>query len=103
MALNLFVDLQRRQLADEVAAAARRQFTVYRTDTLRSVKPFNYLGRIIAHDDCNTPAIQRNLKRACQVWRRIFKIIAKEEVAAKVAGIFYQVAVATVLLYGSET
>ena len=36
-------------------------------DTLRSVKIFKYLGRNIARDDCDTPAIRHNLKRAHQV------------------------------------
>ena len=37
------------------------------------------------------------------MWGRISKIIAKEEVAPRVAGMFYQAVVAAVLLYGSET
>ena len=83
--------------------AVERKFTAYQKDTLRSVDVFKYLGRNIARDDCDTPAIRRNLKRARQVWGRISKVIARKEVQPKVAGMFYQAAVADVLLYGSET
>ena len=86
-----------------MSAAAERKFTAYQKDTLRLVEIFKYLGRNIARDDCDMPAIRRNLKRARQVWGRISKIIAKEEVQPKVAGMFYQAVVAAVLLYGSET
>ena len=41
--------------------------------------------------------------RARQIWGRISIVIAKEEVQPRVAGMFYQVVVVTVLLYGSET
>ena len=42
-----------------MSAAAERKFTAYQKDTLRSVEIFNYLGRNIAQDNCNTPAINR--------------------------------------------
>ena len=38
---------------------------------LRRVDRFKYLGRVLSYDDCDTPAIQRNLKRAWAVWERI--------------------------------
>ena len=82
--------------------AAKRKFTTYKKDTLRLVEIFKYLGRNIARDDCDTPAIRRNLKCAHQIRMRISKIIAKEEFQPKVAGMFYQAA-AVVLLYGSKT
>ena len=73
-----------------------------RKDTLRSVETSKHLGRVIARDDWDTPAIRRDLKRARQVLGRISKVIAKEEVQPWVAGMFYQAVVAAVLLYGSE-
>ena len=100
---KLVAQRRRGRLAAEVSAAAERKFTAYQKDTLRSVEEFKYLGRIIARDDCDTPAIRRNLKRARQVWGRISKVITKEEVPPRVAGMFYQAVVAAVLLYGSET
>ena len=58
---------------------------------------------VLSYDDCDTPAIRRNLKRARAVWGRISFIIAKECVPPPVAGMFYQAVVAAVLLCGSET
>ena len=55
---------RRREVAEEVAAAARRRFTAYQRDELRAVDTFKYLGRVITRDDCDTPAMRRNLKRA---------------------------------------
>ena len=94
---------QRQRLAEEVEAAEQRKFTVYHNDTLRLVEVFKYLGRVIARGNCNTPAIRRKIKRARQVWRRISKVITKEEVPPKVAGMVYQAVVVAILLYGSET
>ena len=65
--------------------AAQRKLAAYRKDTLRSVETFKYLGRTIARDDCDTSAIRSNLKRARQIWERISKVIAKEEVQPRVA------------------
>ena len=94
---------RRQRLAEEVGAAEQRKFTAYRNNTLHLVEVFKYLGRVIARGNCNTPAIRRKIKRARQVWRRISKVIAKEKVRLKLAGMFYQAVVVVVLLYGSET
>ena len=66
------------------------------------LKVFKYLGYIIACDNCNTPAIKHNLKRARKVWDRISNVITKKQVAPKIVGIFYQAVVAAVLLYSSK-
>ena len=70
---------------------------------LRRVDRFKYLGRVLSYDDSDTPAIRHNLKRARAAWGRLSAILAKEEVPPPVAGMFYQVVVAAVLLYGSES
>ena len=67
-------------------ATARRTFTAYKKDELRLVETFKYLGHIIARGDCDMPAIRHNLKRTRQVWGGISKVIDKEEVAPKLAG-----------------
>ena len=54
-------------------------------------------------NESDTPAIRYNLKRARAAWGRLSTIIAKEEVPAPVAGMFYQAVVAAVLLYGSKS
>ena len=53
-------------------------------------------------DDNDVPAMRRNLKKARRTWGRLRKVLEKEEVVPKVAGMFYQAVVASVLLYGSE-
>ena len=70
---------------------------------LRNVDQFRYLGRMLSSSDCDVPAMRRNLKRARGVWRRISTVIAKDDVPAPVAGMFFRVVVEAVLLYGSET
>ena len=70
---------------------------------IKQVQLFKYLGRIIAYDGSDVPAARRQLARTRAVWGRLSKIIAKESVPAPVAGMFYQAAVAAVLLYGSES
>ena len=81
----------------------RRRFTAYGTEELRQAEVFKYLGRIVSHVDNDVPVMQRNLKRARGIWRRLSKVLATEEVPAPVAGMFYQAVVAAVLLYGSES
>ena len=93
---------RRHRVAAEGARAMQRSFTAY-GEKLRRVDRFKYLGRLLPYDDSRTPAIRHNLKRARAAWGRLSAIIAKEEVPAPVAGMFYQVVVAAVLLYGSES
>jgi len=84
------------------AAALRQQFTAY-GEPLKQVQTFKYLGRIVAYDGSDVPAARRQLKRARAVWGRLSKVIAKENVSAPVAGMFYQAVVIVVLLYGCES
>ena len=77
-------------------------FTAY-GEELRRVDRFKYLGRMLSYDDSDTPAVRRNLKKARAAWGATSTIIAKEEVPAPVAGMFYQAVVAAVLLYGSKS
>ena len=51
----------------------------------------------------DVPAMRRNLKKARKTWGRLRKVLEKEEVSSKVAGMFYQGVVASQLLYGSKT
>ena len=83
--------------------ASERKFTAYQKDVLRLVEVFKYLGRVIARDDCDTPTIKRNFKRAHQIWGRLSKVITTEGVTPTATGMFYQAVVAAVLLYGSKT
>ena len=84
------------------ADALRHSFTAY-NNKLRRVEQFKYLGRVLSMDDNDVPAMRRNLKKARRTWGRLRKVLEKEEVSSKVAGMFYQGVVASQLLYGSET
>jgi hypothetical protein len=70
---------------------------------LKSVRRFKYLGRIVSYDDNDTPAIRRNIKKARRQWGQFWKVLERESVPPRVAGMFYQAVVASVLLYGSES
>ena len=63
---------------------------------------FKYLGNVISMDDNDVPAMPRNLKRPRKTWDRLSKVLEKEEISPKVAGMFYQAVVASQLLYGSK-
>ena len=67
------------------------------------MRQFKYLGRIVLYDDNDTPAIRRNIKKAGRQWGQFRKVLERESVPPRVAGMFYQVVVASVLLYGSES
>ena len=56
---------QRRQhlVTAEGARVMQRTLTAYGDSELRKVDRFKYLGRVLSHDDCDTPAIRRNLKQ----------------------------------------
>ena len=86
-----------------MAEADERKFTAYQNAVLRSVEVVKYLGRVIARDNCDTPAIRCNLKRARQIWGRLSKIITTKGVTPTVAGMFYQAVAVAILLYSSET
>ena len=73
------------------AAAIFHTFTAYK-DKLMSVKQFQYLDPIISMDDNDVPAMRSNLKRAQKTMvggGRLRKVLKKDEVSAKVAGMFY--------------
>ena len=101
-------DLRKQQgVATRAAAATDRRFQAYKWDPerkteLSNVEIFKYLGRVVANNDCDTPAIRRNLKRARTQRGRLQKVIAQKAVPVQVAGMFYQAVMAAVLLYVSN-
>ena len=82
---------QRRQheVAAASAAALQPTFTAY-SDELRRMEQFNYLGRVMSMDNNDVPTMRRNLKKARKTWGRLCKVLEKEEVSSKLAGMFYQ-------------
>ena len=70
---------------------------------LKSVRQFKYLGRIVSYDENDTPAIRRNIKKARWQWGQFRKVLERDAVPPRVAGMYYQAVVASVLLYDSES
>ena len=96
---------ERRQQHTVMAAGVQalgQTFTVYDAE-LRRVEQFKHLGRMLAMDDNNLPAMRRNLKKARGTWYKLSRVLDKESVPGPVAGMFYQAVVASQLLYGSGT
>jgi hypothetical protein len=70
---------------------------------LNQVNEFKYLGRILEKSDCDSPAINRNIKQARIAWSRLGKILTKERTNMKAMASVYRAVVQAVLLYGSES
>ena len=106
LASKLCKDLSERRRQHAVAVtgvqALGQTFTAYDAE-LQRVEQSKYLGRILAMDDTNLPAMCRNLKKARGAWYRLSRVLTKESVPGPVVGMFYQAVVASQLLYGSET
>ena len=84
------------------AKALEDRFTAYGQE-LEQVDMFKYLGRLLAMDDNDMPAVQANLKKARGVWSRLSRLLRGETTNPRVCGMFYKAVVQSVLLYGSET
>jgi len=85
------------------AVERTREFTIY-GDKLEDVEVFKYLGRLLAMDDNDMPAVRANLLKARKVWKRLGKLLRSEgDLAPRVKGLFYKAVVQSVLLFGSET
>ena len=69
------------------AAALQHTFMAY-NDELRRVEQFKYLGRVMSMGDNDVPVMRHNLKKARKTWGRLRKVLEKEEVSSKVAGMF---------------
>jgi hypothetical protein len=82
--------------------ARKVSFTVS-SHSLSSVDQFRYLGRILADDDSDSPAIMANLKKARDCWARIHLLLRREGASLKYMTRFYLAIVQAKLLYGSET
>ena len=91
-----------RAVATQGKAALRQTFTAY-GEPLKRVQQYKYLGRIVSYDDNDTPSVRKNIKRSRRTGGQLRRLLEKEEVPPRVTGMFYQAAVASVLLYGSET
>ena len=104
---NLVASGAQRASALKAAAAVERtrEFTIY-DDRLESVEAFKYLGRLLAMDDNDMPAVRANIQKSRKVWKRLGILLrSKSEgtIAPRVKGMFYKAVVQSVLLFGSET
>jgi hypothetical protein len=70
---------------------------------LEKVPQFCYLGRMIANNNSDWPALHKNLRKAKTKWALISRPLLNTGVAPKFVGMFYKAIVQAVLLYGCET
>ena len=69
---------------------------------LTAVFSFRYLGLTLSSLDDNWLAVEHNLRRAGGKWRRLTKILGREERDKITTGRFYMAVVQAVLLFGSD-
>ena len=67
------------------------------------VQIYQYLGRLLACNDNDWPAIQTQLKKARSRWGSLSRILVREGATPRVSGMFYKAVVQAVLLYGCES
>jgi hypothetical protein len=71
--------------------------------TLPKVTSFCYLGRVLAANSSDWPALYKNLKKAQAKWAMVHRPLIKTGVSPRHIGYFYKAIVQAILLYGSET
>ncbi len=88
--------LQQQEVAVASALALCPQFTVH-GDTLKKVKVFKYLGRMMAQDDNDIQVMRPQLLKARGTWARVGQVLRSENVTPRVAAKFYKAVVQAVL------
>ena len=100
---NQGADRKRQKLAAEKEREVTvRAFSAYGLP-LENVTSFRYLGRVISAADDNWLAVARKFYQARAVWRRMMRILSREEAAPWVSGLFFKAEVHAVLLFRLET
>jgi hypothetical protein len=82
--------------------ALQQAFMAY-GEKLERVEVFKYLGRLLAYDNNDAQAVRGNLKKARDIWARLFRTIRVENASPSACGIFYKATMQSILLFGSET
>jgi hypothetical protein len=96
-------DCQRqRRTTAEGRRASEIVFTIY-GKPLPRVDTFKYLGRPIASNDDDWPALYRNIPRARRRWGMVRRVLTREGATPAISGMFYKAIVQSILLYGCET
>ena len=70
---------------------------------IESVPSFCYLGQVLAVNDDDLPAIQSNIRKACQCWGQVSHLLAWDSASTHIMGYFHKVVVQVVFLYGVKT
>jgi len=70
---------------------------------LGAVQMHQHLGRLLACNDNDWPAIQTQLKKARSRWGSLSRILVREGAIPRVSGMFYKAVVQAVLLHGCES
>ena len=99
---NLKAKGEQTEAAIDSALSLRQIFTAYEEE-LERVEVFKYLGRLLAYDDTDVQAVQKQLRKARSVWQRFSRLLRSEKATPRVAGKFYKAVVMSILLFGSET
>ena len=97
------VECKRRQLAlEEERAVNSRAFSPYGRP-LEMMTSLRYLGRVILAADDDWTAVIRNLSKAHAVWRRMMRILSREEERPRVYRFFFKAVLQSVLLFCAKT
>ena len=87
---------------EEAQVGAERALTSYGV-TLSQVNSFNYLGRVLAAEEDDWPAVMRNLRRTKQKWAWLTQILSREGSYARTSGHIYLAVVQSLMMYRSDT
>ena len=93
---------QRSLAAEEEREVIVRELSAYGFP-LEMVNSFQYLERVIFPEEDDCPAVVRNLSREREVWKRMTRILKRDEGEPRVSGFFLKAVVQAVLLFGLET
>lgn len=93
---------RRREAATTIQRARAVNIQVLGND-LERVTTFKYLGRVLAANNSDWPALFANINKARGKWALISRPLLRTGVSTRVIGMFYKAIVQSVLLYGSET
>ena len=96
------MERKRCRLAEEELRAGTESAITDYGFYLSQVTSFKYLGRVLAAEDKNLPALVHNLRRAIQKWAWMTRILIREGADYRTLGSIYLVVVQSVMLYRSE-
>ena len=69
--LNLTARKKQLGCALETQRALQQTFTAYKTDELKRMDLFKYLGRMVSYVDSDVPAMRAQIKKARGTWHKV--------------------------------